>query len=100
MNVLIIHKSIAKQYLVLQNKLRYSTKLTEYSKAGLVILVFLFCMGVYIYFVNQASTLGYFYTNEKKSRDAAQFSYNIQAFQTTKIYEDLRESVMTGNKYV
>lgn len=100
MNVLIIHKSIAKQYLALQNKIRYSQQFKEYSKSWLVILWFLFCLGIYIYFVNQASTLGYFYSQEKSTRDAAQFSYNIQAFETTRIYENLWKSVMEGNKYL
>ncbi|MBP6086566.1 hypothetical protein KA478_05360 [Patescibacteria group bacterium] len=100
MNIFIIHKSIAKQYMSLQHKIRYNKKLVEYAKAGAVIFAFVFFLGVYIYYVNKASTLGYFYRQEKNKRDAADFDYNIQSFETTKIYEDLRKKTMEGNRYL
>lgn len=100
MNIFIIHKSIAKQYTALQNQIRYNKQLIEYAKAGGVILLFLFFLGVYIYFINKASTLGYFYRNEQKKRDTAEFQFNIQSFETTKAYNALRSTVMTGNKYL
>lgn len=100
MNIFIIHKSIAKQYMSLHNKIRYNKKLREYSKAGVVVFFFVFFLGIYIYYVNKASTLGYFYRQEKTKRDAMEFDYNIQAFDTTKIYEWLREKAMEGNRYL
>lgn len=100
MNIFIIHKSIARQYTALQNKIRYNKQLIEYAKAGWVILVFLFFLGVYIYYINKASTLGYFYRNEQKKRDQAEFEFNIQAFETTKVYETLWDEIMVWNKYL
>ncbi len=87
MNIFIIHKSIAKQYMSLHNKIRYNKKLRERTKAGAVVFMFLFFLGVYIYYVNKASTLGYFYRQEKAKRDAMEFDYNIQSFETTKLYQ-------------
>lgn len=100
MNIFIIHRSIARQYTALQNKIRYNKQLIEYAKAGGVILVFLFFLGVYIYYINKASTLGYFYRNEQKKRDQAEFQFNIQAFETTKVYETLWDQIMTWSKYL
>lgn len=73
--------------MTLQHKIRYNKRLWEYTKAGAVAVVFFFFLGIYIYYVNKASTLGYFYRQEKEKRDAMEFDYNIQAFDTTKIYE-------------
>jgi hypothetical protein len=100
MNIFIIHKSIAKQYMAFQNKIRYNKKLMEYSKAWAVIVIFLFFLGVYVYYINKASTLGYTFRQEQKKRDAAEFTYNIQAFQTTKAYQALRNSALQWPKYM
>lgn len=100
MNIFIIHKSIAKQYMAFQNKLRYNKQLVEYAKAGVVVFFFLFFLGVYVYFINKASTLGYTFRQEQKKRDTAEFTYNIQAFDTTKSYETLWNSVMNEQKYL
>ena len=62
--------------------------------------MFFFFLGVYIYYVNKASTLWYFYRQEKEKRDAMEFDYNIQAFETTKIYETLWAKAMEWNKYL
>jgi hypothetical protein len=86
--------------MALQNKVRYNKKLIEYIKAGAVIAAFVFFLGVYIYYVNKASTLGYFYRNEQKTRDNMEFDYNIQSFETTKKYEQLWDSTMGGLKYL
>lgn len=100
MNIFIIHKSIAKQYLAFQSKLRYNKQFIEYAKAGVVIFFFLFFLGIYVYFINKASTLGYTFRQEQKLRDAAEFTYNIQAFDTTKTYETLWNSTMNNQKYL
>lgn len=84
----------------LHNKIRYNKKLLEYSKAWVVIFFFLFFLGIYIYYVNKASTLWYFYRQEKTKRDAMEFDYNIQSFETTKIYEGLWVKAMEWNKYL
>jgi hypothetical protein len=84
----------------LHNKIRYNKKLREYGKAGVVVFFFVFFLGVYIYYVNKASTLWYFYRQEKTKRDAMEFDYNIQAFETTKIYEWLRKKAMEWNRYL
>ena len=84
----------------LHNKIRYNKKLREYSKAGVVVFFFVFFLGIYIYYVNKASTLGYFYRQEKTKRDAMEFDYNIQSFETTKIYEGLWVKAMEGNRYL
>ena len=84
----------------LHNKIRYNKKLREYTKAGVVVFFFVFFLGVYIYYVNKASTLWYFYRQEKNKRDAAEFDFNIQSFETTKKYEDLRQQAMTGSRYL
>lgn len=84
----------------LQNKVRYNKKLWEWTKASGVIFMFLVFLGTYIYFVNKASTLGYFYRQEKAKRDAMEFDYNIESFETTKIYQNLRQNAMTGNRYL
>jgi hypothetical protein len=55
---------------------------------------------MYIYFVNKASTLGYFYRQEKNKRDAMEFEFNIQSFETTKKYQALRNEALTGNRYL
>lgn len=84
----------------LHNKIRYNKKLRERTKAGAVVFMFLFFLGVYIYYVNKASTLGYFYRQEKAKRDAMEFDYNIQSFETTKLYQWLWENAMTWNRYL
>lgn len=84
----------------LHNKIRYNKKLLEYSKAWVVIFFFVFFLGIYIYYVNKASTLWYFYRQEKTKRDAMEFDYNIQSFETTKIYEGLWVKAMEWNRYL
>ncbi|MEI7477088.1 MAG: hypothetical protein WCJ81_00600 [bacterium] len=44
--------------------------------------------------------MGYFYKQEQQRLESAQFDFNIQSFETTKVYEQLRNSVLTGNVYL
>ena len=100
MNKLPIAKSVAREYLKLQKRLRTNKKLVEYIKIWVIGALFLFFLGVYIYFVNQGSTLGFFLREEQRTLDKIEFEYSLIAIQNTEKQKMVRESVMSGNKYL
>ncbi len=100
MNKLPIAKSVAREYLKLQNRLRTNKRLVEYIKIGVIAGLFLFFGGVYIYFVNQGSTLGFFLRTEQRELDKIEFEYSLIALENAEKQKLLREKVMSGNKYL
>ena len=100
MNKLPIAKSVAREYLKLQKRLRTNKKLVEYIKIGVIWALLLFFSGVYIYFVKQGSTLGFFLREEQRTLDKIEFEYSLIAIENTDIQKAVRENVMSGNKYL
>lgn len=100
MNKIPIAKSVAREYLLLQNKLRANKKLVEYIKVGAIGGLVLFFIGVYVYFVNQGSTLGFFLREEQKDLDKIEFDYSLIALQNTDEQKGVWENAMSGNKYL
>lgn len=100
MNKLPIAKSVAREYLKLQKRLRTNKKLVEYIKVGIIGGLFLFFTGVYIYFVNQGSTLGFFLREQQRELDKIEFEYSLIAIENTEYQRALWENVMSGNKYL
>lgn len=60
----------------------------------------MFFIGVYIYFVNQGSTLGFFLREQQRDLDKIEFNYSLIAIQNTEQAKDVWEGVMSGNKYL
>ncbi|MBP6910898.1 hypothetical protein KBC03_04900 [Patescibacteria group bacterium] len=60
----------------------------------------LFFIGVYIYFVNQGSTLGFFLREQQRDLDKIEFNYSLIAIKNTEEQKNVRETVMSGNKYL
>lgn len=60
----------------------------------------LFFIGVYIYFVNQGSTLGFFLRQQQRDLDKIEFEYSLIAIKNTEEQKSVWESVMSGNKYL
>lgn len=60
----------------------------------------LFFIGVYIYFVNQGSTLGFFLREQQRDLDKIEFNYSLIAIKNTEEQKTVREAVMSGNKYL
>lgn len=60
----------------------------------------LFFIGVYIYFVNQGSTLGFFLRQQQKDLDKIEFEYSLIAIKNTEEQKKVWETVMSGNKYL
>jgi len=100
MNKLPIAKSVAREYLKLQKRLRTNKKLVEYIKIWVIGWLLLFFIGVYIYFVNQWSTLGFFLREEQRTLDRIEFEYSLIAIENTERQKAVRETVMSGNKYL
>lgn len=100
MNKLPIAKSVAREYLKLQKKLRTNKKLVEYMKVWVIGALLLFFIGVYIYFVNQGSTLGFFLREQQRDLDKIEFNYSLIAIKNTEEQKTVREAVMSGNKYL
>lgn len=100
MNKLPIAKSVAREYLRLQKRLRTNKKLVEFLKIGALRGVTLFFIGVYIYFVNQGSTLGFFLRQEQRELEKIEFNYSLIAIQSVQEQKLVREQVMSGNKYM
>lgn len=100
MNKLPIAKSVAREYLKLQQRLRTNKKLVEYLKIGAIGGLTLFFIGVYIYFVNQWSTLGFFLREQQKDLDKIEFNYSLIAIKNTEEQKKVWENVMSGNKYL
>ena len=100
MNKLPIARSVAREYLKLQQRLRTNKKLVEYIKIGSIAALTLFFIGVYIYFVNQGSTLGFFLRQQQKDLDKIEFNYSLIAIKNTEEQKIVWEKVMSGNKYL
>ncbi len=100
MNKLPIAKSVAREYLKLQQRLRSNKRLVEYLKIGAIGGLTLFFIGVYIYFVNQWSTLGFFLREQQKDLDKIEFNYSLIAIKNTEEQKKVWENVMSGNKYL
>lgn len=100
MNKLPIAKSVAREYLSLQKRLRANKKLVEFMKIGAIGAMTLFFIGVYIYFVNQGSTLGFFLRQEQRELEKIEFNYSLIAIQSVQEQKIVREQVMSGNKYM
>lgn len=100
MNKIPIAKSVAREYLKLQNRLRTNKRLVEYIKIWVIAALFVFFGGVYIYFVNQGSTLGFFLRTEQRTLDKIEFEYSLIALENAEKQKQLWEKVMSGNKYL
>lgn len=100
MNKIPIAKSVAREYLKLQNRLRTNKRLVEYIKVWVIAALFVFFGGVYIYFVNQGSTLGFFLRTEQRTLDKIEFEYSLIALENAEKQKQLWEKVMSGNKYL
>ncbi len=100
MNKLPIAKSVAREYLKLQKRLRTNKKLVEYIKIWAIGGLLLFFIGVYIYFVNQGSTLWFFLREQQRDLDKIEFNYSLIAIKNTEEQKNVRETVMSGNKYL
>ncbi len=100
MNKLPIAKSVAREYLKLQKRLRTNKRLVEYIKVWAIGGLLLFFIGVYIYFVNQGSTLGFFLREQQRDLDKIEFNYSLIAIKNTEEQKNVRETVMSGNKYL
>ena len=55
-------------------------------------------MFVYLFYVNRASTAGYFYGKAQQQKDSAEFNYNITKLQVVKQQSELWNTMLDQTK--
>ncbi|MFA5747865.1 MAG: hypothetical protein WC872_02005 [Candidatus Absconditabacterales bacterium] len=86
-------KSITDFYGGLINKYKRSESLVNIFKLSFLMLAFFVCLFVYVYFVNQSSTSGYFLRKENQKLSIVNFQFDILKTKLLAYKQQNRESI-------
>lgn len=92
----IFFKSLSKQYVSLQNKVRENYKIIDAMKLIVTLFILFFTIGVYWYFVNISSTKGYFLRHEMKNFEEAKFNHSIVQVEVLKLEKQIWDNIQTN----
>ena len=95
MEKIIFLKSLSKQYLNLQNKVKQNYKIVDAMKLFVTLFILFFTIWVYWYFVNISSTKGYFLRQEMKHLEEAKFNHSIAQIEVLRLEKDIWENMQS-----
>ena len=90
-----LYPTITRGYeLIVSPKFGYG-KIIEYLKVGVLAGLLLFSVVCYLYFVNQSSTMGFYFRGEQTALDAAKFDHNVSTVAVMEKTKSLRSDVIS-----
>lgn len=95
MRKFVLLKSISKQYIELQKKVRRNNQVLDSLKLLTSVIIFLLIIWVYGYFVNISSTKWYFLRQEMKNLEETKFTHSITQLDILTMERDIWNEIQT-----
>lgn len=90
--------SVSKDFFDLLEKTKRQKKTVSFTKLIIVSVICFFVVALYAWWVNQASTRGYYLKQENKNYDSLVFKRSIAQLDTLQLERKLYDTILQGRK--